>query len=68
MRRATVLAYAPLSFGTSTYTNALAGGSYPITATYSGDATNDSSSMDVTIVVQAPGDDIFYGGFDIPPG
>lgn len=68
MQGSTVLADIPISFGTSTYSNVLGGGSYPITATYSGDADDGSSSADLTVIVQAPADDIFYGGFDVPPG
>jgi DNA-binding beta-propeller fold protein YncE len=62
-----VLDTVALSFGTATYTNVLAGGSYPITATYSGDAENASSSTEATIVVTTPDDDLFYGGFEIAP-
>lgn len=61
----TVLANVPLAFGTATYTNILGGGSYPITATYSGDAADASSVTDITVVVQAPADDVFYSGFEV---
>jgi DNA-binding beta-propeller fold protein YncE len=63
----TVLDTVALSFGTATYTTTLSGGSYPITATYSGDADNASSSADVTLVVTAPDDDLFYDGFEFGP-
>ncbi|HEY6986724.1 MAG TPA: Ig-like domain repeat protein [Rhodanobacteraceae bacterium] len=64
---ATVLGNVPLVFGTATYTNILAGGDYPITATYSGDAENASSNTEVTVVVNPESDSIFYGGFEVPP-
>ena len=58
----------PIFFGTAVYTTVLAGGDYALTATYSGDAANATSTDAIPIVVEVPDDDIFYGAFDIPPG
>lgn len=60
-------AESPISFGTASYANALAGGPYAITATYSGDGSHASSSTVINVDVSTPADDIFYGGFEIPP-
>jgi DNA-binding beta-propeller fold protein YncE len=65
---ADVLGIVPIFFGTAVYTTVLAGGDYALSATYSGDATNATSTDEIPVVVDVPDDDVFYGGFDIPPG
>lgn len=65
---ADVLGIVPIFFGTAVYTTVLAGGDYALSATYSGDAVNATSTDAIPVVVEVPGDDIFFGGFDIPPG
>jgi hypothetical protein len=65
---ADVLGIVPIFFGTAVYTTVLAGGDYALSAIYSGDATNATSTDEIPVVVEVPDDDIFYGGFDIPPG
>lgn len=65
---ANVLGYTQLAQGNSAYTTILAEGSYDLTIGYSGDSGYDISTVDIPVSVQAPADDIFYGGFDIPPG
>ena len=65
---ADVLGIVPVFFGTAVYATVLAGGDYALSATYSGDATNATSTAEIPVVVEVPDDDIFYGGFDIPPG
>ena len=65
---ADVLGVVPIFFGTAVYTTVLAGGDYALSATYSGDAANATSTDEIPVVVEVPDDDIFYGGFDIPPG
>jgi hypothetical protein len=65
---ADVLGIVPIFFGTAVYTTVLAGGDYALSATYSGDAANATSTDEIPVVVEVPDDDIFYGAFDIPPG
>jgi hypothetical protein len=65
---ADVLGIAPIFFGTAVFTTVLAGGDYTLGATYSGDAVDATSTDEIPVVVAVPDDDIFYGGFDIPPG
>ena len=65
---AEVLGIVPIFFGTASYTTVLAGGDYALSVTYSGDAANATSTAEIPVVVEIPDDDIFYGGFEIPPG
>jgi len=65
---ADVLGIVPVFFSTAVYTTVLAGGNYALSATYSGDAANATSTDEIPVVVEVPDDDIFFGGFDIPPG
>lgn len=54
----------PLYAGTAVFTLPLGGGSYSLTAHYSGDAVDLESSASVPVSVEVPADDVFYGGFD----
>ncbi len=65
---AEVLGIVPIFFGTASYTTVLAGGDYALSVTYSGDAADATSTAEIPVVVEIPDDDIFYGGFEIPPG
>ena len=63
-----VLAEVPLSADAAEFTNAFVGGSHAFSASYSGDATHQTTSGGETVNVIAPADDVFYGGFEVPPG
>jgi hypothetical protein len=60
-----VIAYAPLANNDATYSAVMSGGTFPITATYSGDSTHATTTNTVSIVVNKPADDLFYDGFEI---
>ncbi|MFC4819933.1 Ig-like domain-containing protein [Dokdonella ginsengisoli] len=63
------LADRPIAGGAASYTTVFPGGSFPITARYSGNAQYIANQDTVTVQVSTPQDGIFYGGFDfgVPP-
>lgn len=63
------LADQPISDGSASYTTVFPGGSFPITARYSGNAHYIANEDTVTVEVSTPQDGLFYGGFDfgLPP-
>jgi DNA-binding beta-propeller fold protein YncE len=63
-----VLAEVALAGNQAEYTNAFAGGSHQFSSVYSGDRVHQASGDGQTIEVTAPADDLFYNGFEVPPG
>lgn len=63
-----VLAQVPLSANQAQFTNLFTGGSHQFSAVYSGDGASATSSANDTISVIVPASDIFYDGFEVPPG
>ena len=59
----------PILGGTAAWSTVFAGGTYSISANYSGDGDDAGSATTITPTVIVPADDIFYGAFDLlPPG
>jgi hypothetical protein len=63
-----VIAEVPLSGNSASFTNALAAGMHSFSATYSGDGNYATSNGTASVSVTKPSDDIFYNGFEVPPG
>jgi len=63
-----VLAEVPLSGNQASYSNAFAGGTHNFSASYSGDGSFTTSNDAASVNVTKPADDLFYNGFEVPPG
>jgi alpha-tubulin suppressor-like RCC1 family protein len=57
-----------MSGGKASFTNAFVGGTHQFSARYSGDGVNAMSTATDAVQVTKPADDVFYSGFELPPG
>jgi Bacterial Ig-like domain (group 3)/NHL repeat len=63
-----VMSQVPLSGTQASYSNAFTSGTHSFSARYSGDGNYATSNGAASVTVTKPTDDLFYSGFEVPPG